>query len=119
MKINKYSQKNNVNDLMMEAVEVQRSSTHSEDDFQENPKKNSRSASSTESDASHNSRGGEDETEERKLPMKCILRTVIFLIVAAILFGILFATGVLTNDDLSRVPILGDIDFEGFFDSGT
>jgi hypothetical protein len=33
-------------------------------------------------------------------------------------FGILFAMGVLQNDDFAGIPLLGYLDFEGFFDSG-
>jgi hypothetical protein len=57
----------------------------------------------------------EPDDSGRKCP--CILVAIISLLVIAIITACLFAFNVISNDDLEGVPLLGNIDFEGFFDS--
>jgi hypothetical protein len=57
------------------------------------------------------------ETDDSGGKCPCILVAIISLLVIAIITACLFAFNVINNDDLEGVPILGNIDFEGFFDS--
>jgi len=108
--MNKIKQSNRVNDLMLEVIDLQ-SSPNNDQTFKTKTTTTTRSESDTENDDST------DKNSESILPKTCILRTIVFIVVTGILFGILFATGVLKNEDISGIPILGDVDFEGFFDS--
>jgi hypothetical protein len=55
------------------------------------------------------------EAQSRKCPI--VLTVILFCLAIAVIIPCLFIFGVVSNEDLDGVPGLGNIDFDGFFDT--
>jgi hypothetical protein len=58
----------------------------------------------------------DSEAQSRKCPRGVLIVTISCLAIAVII-SCLFIFGVVSNNDLDGVPVLGNIDFDGFFDT--
>ncbi len=123
MKTKTNTNPNHIDDLMLEVIDMQNATNDLEDASYENDiefkaRNSSRcSESGTEKDDSTDNENDKEDEKEDFTCRKCALRTLLFFVLSAILFGALFATGILRNEDLSGIPVLGDLDLEGFFDT--
>lgn len=118
MKLNR--NQNEIDDLMLEAIEVQNTTSSSKKGASSNNKRTRRSSRPR----LDSSTDGSDDADVYNiksgsfLSSRCVCCSILFLVFSGATFGILFAMGILQNDDFASIPILGDVDFEGFFDTG-
>lgn len=116
-----------IDDLMLQAIEAQHSRCSSNGGSSSSKNKNKKNSTKSRDDEYYDKKVDSNTASSSSssspscssffLENRCVVGSILLLLFGGGMFGILFATGVLKNDDLTGIPVLGDIDFEGFFDS--